>query len=87
MVFSVIDVKKEQSEYSLEVENVKKWWTSSRFRKIKRYFSFVFWGNCRPYTAESVVSKRGLLKIEYPSNTQAKKLFGLLEKHAKVTIS
>jgi hypothetical protein len=40
----------------------------------------------RPYTAESVVAKRGIMKIEYPSNTQAKKLFALLEEHAKVSV-
>jgi len=40
----------------------------------------------RPYTAESVVAKRGLLKIDYPSNAQAKKLFALLEEHAKVRV-
>jgi hypothetical protein len=39
---------------------------------------------CSPYTAESVVTKRGSIKIEYPSNTQAKKLFALLEEHAQV---
>jgi len=39
----------------------------------------------RPFTAESVVAKRGLMKIEYASNQQAKKLFALLEEHAKVT--
>jgi Isocitrate lyase family len=43
--------------------------------------------NFRPFTAEDVVSKRGTMKIEYPSNTQAKKLFALLEEHAKVTLS
>jgi hypothetical protein len=31
-----------------------------------------------------VVAKRGSLKIEYPSNSQAKKLFALLDGHAKV---
>lgn len=35
----------------------------------------------RPYTAASVVSKRGTIPIEYPSNIQAKKLWGILEKH------
>lgn len=39
----------------------------------------------RPYTAESVVAKRGLMKIEFASNQQAKKLFALLEEHAKVS--
>lgn len=43
--------------------------------------------NFRPYTAESVVAKRGSMKIEYASDTQAKKLFALLEEHAKVTIN
>jgi len=41
----------------------------------------------RPYTAESVVAKRGTIKVDFASNTQAKKLFALLEKHAKVRIS
>jgi hypothetical protein len=44
-------------------------------------------GSFRPYTAESVVAKRGTLKQDYASNTQAKKLFALLEKHASVRIS
>lgn len=85
MVFGTIDTKREQSQFLKEVEEVKQWWKSPRFRKIKRYcvltgFSLIG----RPFTAESVVSKRGTLKVEYPSNTQAKKLFALLEKHAKV---
>lgn len=37
----------------------------------------------RPYTAADVVSKRGTIKIEYPSNVQAKKLWALLSEHAK----
>ena len=41
----------------------------------------------RPYAAESVVAKRGTLKVDYASNTQAKKLFALLEKRAKVRVS
>jgi len=32
-----------------------------------------------------VVAKRGTIKIEYASNTQAKKLFALLDEHAKVS--
>jgi len=90
MVYTKIDTVKEERDYRTEVEDVKRWWTQPRFRQIKRYaphFPFFkakahVW--CRPYTAESVVSKRGTIKIEYPSNTQAKKLFALLEEHAKV---
>lgn len=83
MVYTKIDPVKEDRDFLKEVEEVKKWWAQPRFRKIKRYFSS---GRelIRPYTAESVVSKRGTLGIEYASNVQAKKLFALLEGHAKV---
>ncbi len=37
----------------------------------------------RPYTAADVASKRGTIEISYPSGVVAKKLFALLEKHAK----
>jgi isocitrate lyase len=37
----------------------------------------------RPYSATQVVSKRGTLTIQYPSDLQAKKLWSILEKHAK----
>jgi isocitrate lyase len=86
MVFTKIDTIKEERDYRAEVEEVKRWWTEPRFRKIKRYPSFQAKADmlCRPYTAESVVTKRGSIKIEYASNTQAKKLFALLEEHAKV---
>ncbi|ORX53068.1 isocitrate lyase [Hesseltinella vesiculosa] len=53
-----------------EVEQVKQWWNSPRFRNVKRV-----------YTAEQVVSKRGNLPVSYASNTQAKKLWTLLEKN------
>ena len=43
-----------------------------RFAKVKR-----------PYTAQDVVSKRGTLPIQYPSNVQAKKLYKLLDEHFK----
>lgn len=42
----------------------------SRFRRVKR-----------PYTAEQVVSKRGTLPIQYPSNVMAKKLWTTLDAH------
>lgn len=37
----------------------------------------------RPYTAEDVVSKRGTIPIQYPSNVMAKKLYATLEEHFK----
>ena len=43
-----------------------------RFRKVKR-----------PYTAEQVVSKRGTIPIQYPSNVLAKKLYALLDEKFK----
>ena len=45
---------------------------SPRFERVKR-----------PYTAADVVSKRGTLPIQYPSNVQGKKLWGILGEHAK----
>ena len=41
-----------------------------RFKKVKR-----------PYTAEDVVSKRGTIRISYPSNVLAKKLWASLSEH------
>jgi hypothetical protein len=37
MVFTEIDTKREERDFLREVEEVKQWWTSSRFRKVKRY--------------------------------------------------
>ena len=36
------------------------------------------------FTAEQIVAKRGNLKIEYPSNVQSKKLWGIVESNFKV---
>ncbi|KAG4433218.1 isocitrate lyase 1 [Cadophora sp. M221] len=63
-----VDVNTEEKQYLDEVAAVKQWWSDSRWRYTKR-----------PFTAEQIVAKRGNLKIEYPSNTQAKKLWGILE--------
>ncbi|KAE9404001.1 isocitrate lyase icl [Gymnopus androsaceus JB14] len=60
------------NDFATEVKQVLEWWKSPRFARVTR-----------PYTAEEVVSKRGSLKIDYPSNTQAKKLFSILSKHAE----
>jgi len=60
-----VDPNKEEQIYLQEVADVKKWWSDTRWRFTKR-----------PFTAEQIVAKRGNLKIEYPSNTQAKKVMG-----------
>jgi len=57
--------------FQQQVEDVKKWWDTPRFKGIKR-----------PYTAEDVVSKRGTLQQTYPSSIMARKLFNLLEERA-----
>jgi hypothetical protein len=63
----------EEQQYLTEVEEVKMWWTDSRWRYTKR-----------PFTAEQIVAKRGNLRIEYPSNVQSKKLWKLVESRWKV---
>ncbi|CAG8742219.1 6236_t:CDS:2, partial [Acaulospora morrowiae] len=65
-------ITQEQAAFDYEVSEVKRWWNTERFRLVKR-----------PYTAEQIVSKRGLLKQQYASDTQAKKLWALLKKHQK----
>ncbi len=64
-----IDAVAEDERFAEEVRRVKQWWSDPRWRLTKR-----------PFTAEQIVSKRGTLPIEYPSNAQAKKLWGILEK-------
>jgi isocitrate lyase len=68
MINPAVDPDREDDLFAQEVEAVKKWWSDSRWRFTRR-----------PFTAEQIVSKRGHLKIEYPSNTQAKKLWRVLE--------
>ncbi|KAK4626715.1 Isocitrate lyase [Fulvia fulva] len=58
----------EQSQFEQEVKHLKQWWTDSRWRYTRR-----------PYTAEQIVSKRGTIKIQYPSNDLAKKLWNTVE--------
>ncbi|RHZ69302.1 hypothetical protein Glove_284g62 [Diversispora epigaea] len=65
-------ITQEQVAFDYEVAEVKSWWNSERFRLAKR-----------PYTAEQIVSKRGLLKQQYASDTQAKKLWALLKNHQR----
>lgn len=57
--------------FKQQVEDVKKWWASPRYKGIKR-----------PYTPEDVVSKRGTLQQVYPSSIMARKLFDLLAERA-----
>ncbi|KAH8556274.1 isocitrate lyase [Umbelopsis sp. PMI_123] len=65
-------LQQEEREFQQQVDQLKQWWASPRFRLVKR-----------PYTAEAIVSKRGTLQIDYPSNAQAKKLWTLLQNHKK----
>ncbi|KIY71703.1 isocitrate lyase [Cylindrobasidium torrendii FP15055 ss-10] len=62
----------ERAAFAEEVKQVEEWWKSPRFARVTR-----------PYTAAQVVSKRGTIPIQYPSNIQGKKLWSLLEKHAQ----
>ncbi|POS79333.1 isocitrate lyase [Diaporthe helianthi] len=72
MVNPSVDPKTEDELFAKEVDEVKRWWSDSRWRNTKR-----------PFTAEQIVSKRGNLKIEYPSNAQSKKLWKILEARFK----
>jgi isocitrate lyase len=62
----------EDDIFNAQVQQVKDWWASPRYEGIKR-----------PYSAETVVSKRGSLQQVYPSSLMARKLFNLLEERAK----
>ncbi|KAK8018009.1 isocitrate lyase protein [Apiospora marii] len=68
MINNAVDPNIEDDLFQKEVEEVQKWWSDSRWRYTKR-----------PFTAEQIVSKRGHLKVEYPSNVQSKKLWKILE--------
>lgn len=72
MPYTAIDVDAEERAFQEEVAAINKWWTHPRWAKTKRI-----------YTAEEIAKKRGNLKIEYPSNAQAKKLFSVLAEHDK----
>jgi isocitrate lyase len=66
----------EDRKYAEEVQAVKSWWKDSRWRYTKR-----------PFTAEQIVAKRGNLKIDYPSNVQAKKLWSIVESNFQVCLT
>ncbi|PNS14002.1 2-methylisocitrate lyase, mitochondrial [Sphaceloma murrayae] len=61
----------EDALFDDQVKQVEEWWSSPRYEGIRR-----------PYSAESVVSKRGTLQQVYPSSLMARKLFNLLEERA-----
>jgi isocitrate lyase len=61
----------EDALFEEQVQAVRDWWASPRYKGIKR-----------PYSAEDVVSKRGALQQTYPSSLMARKLFNLLEERA-----
>ncbi|KAF8610032.1 isocitrate lyase icl [Ceratobasidium sp. AG-I] len=62
----------EKVAFEREVRELEEFWRQPRFARTKR-----------PYTAAQVVSKRGTLPIQYPADTMSKKLWALLENHAK----
>ncbi|KAF7563041.1 hypothetical protein G7046_g1089 [Stylonectria norvegica] len=68
MVNPAVNPDTEDEIFQQEVAAVKAWWSESRWRHTKR-----------PFTAEQIVSKRGYLPVNYPSNAQAKKLWTILE--------
>jgi isocitrate lyase len=63
-------VGQEQKVFDEQVAAIKKWWTSDRFKNVKRSF-----------TAEHVATMRGSLAQEYIANQMSKKLWALLKKH------
>ncbi|CCO27958.1 isocitrate lyase [Rhizoctonia solani AG-1 IB] len=62
----------EKAAFEREVAELEEFWKQPRFARTKR-----------PYTAAQVVSKRGTIRIQYPSDALAKKLWALLEAHSK----
>ncbi|EEY14216.1 isocitrate lyase 1 [Verticillium nonalfalfae] len=68
MVNPAVDPETEDELFNQEVEQIKQWWSDSRWRHTKRTF-----------TPEQIASKRGNLKVEYPGNVQSKKLWNILE--------
>lgn len=76
MVNPSVNPDVEDELFQKEVAQVKAWWSDSRWRHTKR-----------PFTAEQIVSKRGYLPVNYPSNAQAKKLWNILENRFEVSFS
>lgn len=72
MVYTSIDLEKEQQDFNNEVASIKKWWSEPRWKGIKR-----------PYTAEDIASRRSTVKNPNASDIMAKKAFKLFQEHAK----
>ncbi|KAI1179150.1 isocitrate lyase [Nemania sp. FL0916] len=72
MINTAVDPNLEDELFAQEVEAVKRWWSDPRWRYTRR-----------PFTAEQIVSKRGHLQVQYPSNAQSKKLWNILENRFK----
>jgi len=66
----LLDTSNEEAQWATEEAELDAWFRSERFKYVRR-----------PYSAADVVSLRGSLKVEYPSNVQANKLWKLLERH------
>nr|CAA51362.1 isocitrate lyase [Yarrowia lipolytica] len=62
----------EQQRFNNEVEEIKKWWSSPRWKHTKRV-----------YSPEDIASRRGTIKVPQASSQQADKLFKLLQEHEK----
>lgn len=62
----------EEEVFAQQIKQVEEWWSSPRYKGIKR-----------PYSASDVVSKRGTLQQTYPSSLMARKLFNLLSQRAE----
>ncbi|KIJ26671.1 hypothetical protein M422DRAFT_55409 [Sphaerobolus stellatus SS14] len=62
----------ERKAFEEEVRQVEQWWKSPRWARTKR-----------AYSAADVVSKRGNVHIQYPSDIQGRKLWRILEEHFK----
>ena len=79
--------REERQAFENEVRQVEEWWkVSFSFPELLTDASLVpqsprFARTKRPYTAADVVSKRGSIPIQYPSDLQGKKLWRLLEQH------
>lgn len=65
----------EEQRFQEEIKQLEQWWSEPRWRFTKR-----------PFTAEQIASKRGNIKIDYPSNQMAKKLWNIVETRFAVRI-
>lgn len=72
MPYTKVDLNAEEKFYQDQVAEIRQWWSDERWAKTKRI-----------YQPEDIAKKRGTLKIDYPSNNQAKKMFKLLQQHDK----